>query len=277
VTPRIFIYRRAYQPWVHEWLDGFGAGLKRHGLTYEDRISDTGGLESCDLAVMWGVRHVPVIQIQDVSDGRYLVLERGYVGNREVWTSAGYDGLNNRADFCNRDVPGSRWARFWSDQLRPWKDMAGPGYVLVLGQKFGDAATEGIVLVDFYLEAAKVLGDRCGRAVVFRPHPAARREAPPGLRMTSGTLEDDLAGAALAVCWNSSSAVAATLAGVPTVCMDKGCMAWDVTAHGLHDDPVTPDRTPWAHRMAWTQWTVREMQRGETWEHLKAGAPWATD
>lgn len=67
-----------------------------------------------------------------------------------------------------------------------------------------------------------------------------------------------------AVTLNSSVAVSTVLAGIPTVTMDEGAMAWDVTSH----DPgviVTPDRTEWLHWLAWTQWSYDEIREGVPW------------
>jgi hypothetical protein len=38
-------------------------------------------------------------------------------------------------------------------------------------------------------------------------------------------------------------------------------MAWDVTGHEL-EMPPTPDRTAWAHALAWKQWSREEMESG---------------
>jgi hypothetical protein len=65
---------------------------------------------------------------------------------------------------------------------------------------------------------------------------------------------------------NSSVAVDAILAGVPTVTMDVGAMTWDVTSH--HPAEVTkPPRLPWLHWLAWTQWSHDEIREGK-WAHL---------
>jgi hypothetical protein len=71
----------------------------------------------------------------------------------------------------------------------------------------------------------------------------------------------------VAVTLNSSVAVAAVMAGIPTITMDEGSMAWDVTGHSL-DDIRTPDRRPWAHALAWTQYTDDEIKEGLLWDYL---------
>src|SRR5687767_603789 len=72
-------------------------GFRRHGI--EPAIHTPGDPQPCDLAVCWGVKKKPEL----ASGRRALILERGYIGDRlGVWTSAGYDGLNGYADFCNQ-------------------------------------------------------------------------------------------------------------------------------------------------------------------------------
>jgi hypothetical protein len=85
------------------------------------------------------------------------------------------------------------------------------------------------------------------------------------------SLEADLSGAAIVVTWNSNSGLDAVINGVPTVTMDKGAMAWDVTGHSLGEVPPTPDRTAWCHALAWKQWSKGEMVSGECWEAVGRG------
>jgi hypothetical protein len=69
-----------------------------------------------------------------------------------------------------------------------------------------------------------------------------------------------------AITLNSSVAVDAVIAGVPTVTMDAAAMAWDVTAHDPRET-TKPPRLPWLHWLAWTQWNWDEISEGK-WAHL---------
>jgi hypothetical protein len=100
---------------------------------------------------------------------------------------------------------------------------------------------------------------RSVQATHFRPHPAG--DNPTGLPQARD-FEDSAA-----VTLNSSIAVQCVLNGIPTVTVDEGSMAWDVTGHSLNDIRF-PDRAPWCHRLAWTQWSDDEIRDGTPWKHL---------
>ena len=69
----------------------------------------------------------------------------------------------------------------------------------------------------------------------------------------------------MVVTFNSNTGVEGVLAGVPTVTMDEGAMAYPVTGHKLVDI-VTPDRMAWAYALAWKQWRMEEMFSGVCWD-----------
>lgn len=240
----------------------FAAGLERHGWSVSVR-NDPG---KCDLLVMWGARRADRVRAQLGAGGQICVLERGYIGDRFAWTSVSFGGgLNGRGIFRGPFHDGSRWERHFAHLMRPWR-MSADGYALIMEQVPGDTAVVNVDLPTFYSDA------RCAfqstMPVKMRPHPNINpRHGEAAIAGARASLKQDLAGAAIAVTWNSNSAVDAVLAGVPTIAMDKGSMAWDVTGHGLKRPPL-PDRTAWAHALAWKQWTREELASGYCWEHV---------
>lgn len=100
-------------------------------------------------------------------------------------------------------------------------------------------------------------------ATHFRPHPAGYANAPYPI---ARNFED----CRQAVTLNSSVGVQCVLAGIPTVTMDEGAMAWPVTSHVV-GEIATPDRLPWCHWLAWTQWTDDEIREGKPWKFLLSG------
>jgi len=195
-----------------------------------------------------------------------LIMERAYLADRFSWYSLGWNGLNGRAIFPCVDDGGERWRRHFDYLLQPWRTNLG-GYALLLGQVPVDQAVNMINFEGWACAAASEL-IRLGHDARFRPHPLApsvKTQVP----SIAGTLEEALTGASFAVTWNSNAGVDAVIAGTPTVTMDEGAMAWDVTSHDLDLPIITPNRTAWAHRMAYTQWRTEEIERGEAWEHLR--------
>lgn len=200
-------------------------------------------------------------------------MERGYLGDRFSWYSLGWNGLNGNAEFRTypRDDNGMRFHRNHGALMKPWRDGSQGRYVLLLGQVPGDAALRGQDLLPWYRTAALNAHNAYEMPVRFRNHPVAEQRGyrlnPSYTERIEGTLEEALAGAFVAVTYNSNSAVDAVLAGVPTVTVDRGSIAWDVCAHHV-GSIARPDRGPWASRLAWKQWRLNEIAQGAPFETL---------
>ncbi len=260
----------AGKPWAEPKLKAFGAGLRAHGIA--PKVRQAGDWRVSDLAVVWGHRDVALQDMQRAAGKHYLVLERGYLGDihrRRRWTSIGFDGLNGRADFCNDDVSRDRWDRqFGRLMLDERVFRTAPPVGLIIGQMPGDASLVGVDIDGWYRAAAEAV-QRKGLDVEFRPHPndmAGRAAA--GLTAQE-PLARTLDRVSVVMTWNSSAAVEAVLAGVQTVAVDRGSMAWGVASHSIDQLPFFTDRQPWASRLAYTQWLDDEIIAGHAWEHLK--------
>lgn len=185
------------------------------------------------------------------------------------WISLGWDGLGGRAHIPECQDDGERWERHHGHLMQPWRCGAA-GNALIMGQVSGDASVSHIDFRDWRKQIALVLSAD-GYRVFYRPHPISLargdRSHPPYAPLTphGASLQDDLASACLVATYNSGAAVDAVLAGVSTIAQDRGSMAWDVTSHRLDEHLIMPDRDPWAHRLAWCQWTVEELERGDFW------------
>lgn len=240
-----------------EW---FGAGLRRHGLNFE--VADYHALPDCDLAVFWAHRP-PIIQHQRDAGRHYLCLERGFVGDRMHWISAGLNGLNGRATWLDCQDDGNRWRLYHGHHLRDWRE--GGEYAVIMGQVPGDAALNGISYQRWLNKTSEQLFE-AGYEVRFRPHPLAPGSYAPA-PIIEGELYEVLDRAAVVATLNSTSGVDAALYGVPVIAFDEGSMAWDVASRAL--PPVRPDRAAWAHRLAWAQWSPGEIANGVAWSYLR--------
>lgn len=196
-----------------------------------------------------------------------LVLERAYIGDRFFWTSVGWNGLNNRARFYYEDDAGARWREHFAQLMQPWRERD-DGYALLIGQVPTDTAVMRIRMDRWLQQTANFLR-RSGEQVLFRPHPNAPNARVTGAEISQGTLADDFAGASRVVTFNSNAGVESVLAGIPTYAEDAGSMAYDMATHQLLESPIRPDRTQWAHRMAWTQWQPEELKSGAVWARIR--------
>lgn len=246
-------------------------GLERHGIECEfvngDRFA-----ASADFHVTWGaqVKRPTIFELSDLESKPVLVMERAYLPDRMEWTSMGWGGLNNRAHFPKCPDDGERFEKHWPDLLKPWR-RSNNGHVLVCGQVPGDSSVHGVDLGAWIQEVVETLSGE----VVFRPHPVMIErnisiQYPIGASVsTHDTLAEDLIGCRLCITYNSNSGVEAVLAGIPTVCWDKGAMAWTMTTRSPWEKPLRPNRKAWAHHLAWCQWQREEIEDGTAWDHLK--------
>lgn len=236
----------------------FAAGLRRHGWTVEC----TDRYKRCDLLVLWGVRQRSEIQLQRAAGGEVCILERGYLGDRYAWTSVSFGGgLNGRGEFRGPVSDGSRWERHFAPTLKPWRASSDQRRALIMGQLQGDQSLRGVNIPEFYNKATNAFR-AAGYSVKLRQHPGPVHRRVKGL----ASLADDLAGADVVVTFNSNSGVDAVLAGVPTVAVDAGSMVYGVAGHDFKTPPPTPDRAAWAHRLAWCQYQLSELESGYCWE-----------
>lgn len=247
----------------------FGRGLAAHGLDYT--FSDCyNPILNADLAVFWAHRRRAVIEYQKQNGRDYLVMERGYFGDRFKMTSLGFNGLNGRAQFHNENSPPDRWEKH-GVELTPWKPIGSGEYILVLGQVSGDASIEGVDIKRWAINTCRDLKRRYPDPVVLRPHPLARDyDYPDDIEvMTTRPLAEDLRDAVFAVTYNSTSGVDAIISGTPVVAIDEGSMVYSMAAHDIYLDPPRYDRTQFFYDLAYCQWTWKEIETGEAWEHLK--------
>lgn len=193
-------------------------------------------------------------------------MERGYLGDRFAWTSLAWNGLNGLAEFPHVEATADRFEENFT--MQPWK--TGGDYVLIMGQVPGDQSLRGMDLMPWYGQVAMNAQTAYEMPVMFRQHPLSLprgRQRPRYTQPSVGSLQEALDGAAVVVTFNSNSAVDAVVAGVPSVALDRGSMAWDVSAHRL-GDIRRPDREAWAHRLAWRQWIIGEIEDGTALNHV---------
>jgi len=250
----------------YRWRESFGEGLAKRGWSVEH----SEGEKPCDLLVLWGVRRKDVIARQKAAGGEVLILERSYLGDRFLYTSTSFGGgLNGRGEFRGPHDDPSRFRRLFGNLMQPWSER--DGYALLIGQVPGDQSIRHADIDAWYRQSVAALKRHGWADVRFRPHPLAGRRGGPSMIMgashNDGPLADAFAGAGAVVTFNSNTGVEAVLAGVPTIAMDEGSMAWAVAGHQV-TEIIRPDREAWAARLAWCQWTRDEMQSGECQEAI---------
>ncbi len=236
-------------------------GMNRHGI--ETRLEHSHAAAGCedDFVVTW-TDQVPL----QTNGAAHLIMECGYINgtgaifndNRLRFISASW---NRRHGLCDwnwpQEVSGDRWDSL-GIELQPWRQ--GGDYALLLEQHPGDAAAPKVAeFRQNIVQECASFGWKCR----VRPHPSYHNN--------QQTLAEDLADASLAITWCSTASVEAVIAGVPTYTLGPGSIAAPVTRPLLNDDPYTGNRVAWANRLAYRQWTIKELNEGSAWPHIRGG------
>lgn len=108
------------------------------------------------------------------------------------------------------------------------------------------------------------LRDLSKRPVMLRRHPKNAPKQPP--------LAEALKGVHAVVTWASSIAAQALVLGVPVFYEAPRIICASACIRGLAkiEVPAKPDRLPALERLAWAQWSLREIARGDPFQFLLA-------
>jgi hypothetical protein len=233
--------------------------------------------EPSEVAVVFGTykKHVArsyargaIVKAQKEKNLDTLIIETGYLNRgagKHHHYSLGFNGINGRADFRNKNSPPDRAQKLG---ITP-KDWRNGDYILLCGQVPWDASVDFSNHVEWLHKTSRAIFLRTSREVIFRPHPLCKLNPIPGTVHSTRPLESDLKDAFCCVTFNSNTGVEAVLDGVPTFAFDEGSMAYAVSSHTLNDidKPLRPDRQQWLNDLCYAQWRPDEFE--EACSHLK--------
>ena len=257
---------------IEAFYDGCAAEKKLiEGFAYEPgEVAVVFGVDKSKVKVSWPRGRI--ISQQRKNNGDVLVLETGYINRgdgKNHHYAAGFNGLNGRADFRNKNMGPERLAALGLP-LRPYSRGKN---VILCGQVPWDASVDHHNHVEWLNKTAEELKQRTTRPIIFRPHPLADLPPLPGCEFSKNPFLYDLSEAHCVVTFNSNCGVEALFHGKPVFALDEGSMCWSVCSKDLKDieEPWYPApqlRIQWARDLAHTQWTLDEMREGLAWRHL---------
>lgn len=200
---------------------------------------------SADLVIQWGFKQTVGLMSAIAFGIPYVIIDLGYWGNRYKNFSVsfnGFHGTSARDDLVSGRSPRAR------PRVQDWRSGKGEN-VLVVGQMPNDQSLRGQDIDAWMGRTAPAAAQAFGKPVIKRPHPKMLNPWEPSLPPIADALKD----AYCCVTWTSTAALDAVVAGVPTVAMHKGNIAYPVCAHDF--TLRTPDgREEWLHELSWRQW-----------------------
>ena len=278
----------------------FCNGLKHLGVNFSVAYEDQYDKNPCDIAVIFGAYkkilktyniRKKIFFNQKIAGKKVLVLERGFI-KREDFHSVGWNFINGRADFKNKNMPGDRVSRL-NVELSDWKTNGED--IVFCAQVPWDVSVQHINqepikrvsqkdLVKGYLnwctDTIKNIQKVTDRKIIFRPHPLFPYKnwhldnMPDNVTISSSSFDNDLDNAWCTVVFNSNCSVESAIKGIPTFAFDEGCMAWDIANKNINniESPDLPDRVQWLNNISYSQWNLEEFSKGLPWIHITRSA-----
>lgn len=204
---------------------------------------------------------------------RAIYIDLGYWGRRKRTRWDGFHklALNSRhpTDYFQRIRHGSDRFRTHDLAIAPWRK--GGRHILLVGMSAKAAAAEGFRPEEWERETIAKLRQLTDRPIHYRPKPNWDGARPiEGARFSPhGSLAEALVDCHALVAHHSNCAVDALLAGVPCICPEGAASVLSGQALDQIEDPPMPDgREQWAWDLAYTQWSMAEMEMGLAYRYL---------
>lgn len=240
--------------------DGFLRGLAAAGFSVAGNYDIARGGQG-DVLVTWN-RYDGVHQLAERFEregGRVMVAENGYVANdRDNRTryAIAWGGHNGSGYTPTPDE--TRWPALGLT-LKPWRED-GEHVLVCPNRSFG---RPDLIMPHMWPEnVVRELKRHTKRPIRVRPHPGNGTPKVP--------LSQDLKNAWAVVVWSSSVGCEALLQGIPVFVCAPYWVGASAALRNLEDidNPPLRDRTQAMHNIAWSQWHIEEIERGEPFLHL---------
>lgn len=245
--------RRAAPEKVQDFADSISPDIEVH---MNDRPV------KCDLAIIWGMYNLKVEEMQRKNGKPFLLLEYGYYGNHQEYTSINYNGMHG----CGtRPPPGEKTRP--KPTIWPWRNEKGT--VLLCGHVPDDPlCRNGPTDKEWYADVIpRIRREYPGRSIRFRLHPRTGDNIPKGVdeyhNAKDVSLEEAVQGVEVAYNYGSTVDVKLTCLGVPCISESRISMV------GNHAAPW--DRTEWAHWISYCRWNREELRDGTAAKHISKG------
>lgn len=214
-----------------------------------------------------------------------VVLEVGGI-NRNVTWKVGIDGINGRANFCNKENLDINRPKQLGIKLKPW-NLLGDN-IIICGQHQKSEQWINLPHIDQYYENRILeIKNHTDAQILIRDHPRHKRgihyneeinlKKKYGVKYTDasqieGTYDNfdfvkALENTKMVVSESSNPAMEATINGVASWTGPES-LTYPVSVHPKDLDNLRPNREQWLIELAHTEWTVEEIAKGIPWSRL---------
>lgn len=234
------------------------------------------GTTSGTVAVFYGLQGNLARIFKDyVSAGKKAVyIDLGYWQRHQDGRYSGYHKLcvNSRHPteyFQKHAHDDRRWKALGLQEELPWRRGE---QIVIAGMSEKAARAEGFSAQQWERQAVAELRKYTQRPIVYRPKPNW-----PGATPINGTAFGDktlplqvaLKDCHALVTHHSNAALEALMLGVPVFSISGVATAMGRTDLSMIETPTYPEtRRQWAQDIAYTQWTLAEMEKGLPWRHM---------
>ena len=204
----------------------------------------------------------------------------------DMWLRYSLDSVFwNAGNYANKNSNNTHWqdiSRSLDLQLRPWRTSG--NHILICLQRDSGWNAKGFDQQAWLNKTVKIIRAQSQRPICVRPHPANKLD---WTKITNNydnvsitdsanvTLEQDLNNAWAGVFYNSSSSVAAVLAGIPVFVSDEGAVTYDIANYTTRDieNPRMPDREQWLCDLSQAHWNIDQSRQGTIYKHFEPYLP----
>lgn len=253
-------------------FDAFARGVEKLGYKV---VNDN----SADVDVIWSVLFQGRMALNKTvwdnakKAGRpVIVLEVGGINRGTTW-KVGLNGINKGSYYIPANVDNSR-ADQLGLKLTPWRTTG--EYIIICGQH-----NKSLQWIDmpsmskWIMDTIDTIQQFSNRTIIIRPHPRCPlphiesqfknvyNQTPMHVSGTYDSFNLDFSKVWATVSWNSNPGSQSIIAGVPAF-VGENSLARDVANIDLSniENPTMPERQQWLNKLAYTEYTTKEIESG---------------
>lgn len=224
-----------------------------------------------------------IIEHQRQIGGRVMPIDGScfkFTSQGDLWLRYSLDNVfYNSGFYANQDTSDEHWRQIQQSlgiRMEPWRSSG--QHILICLQRDSGWNAKGFDQDQWLRKTVKKIRQHSSRPIVIRPHPASKNLITDILSKENisisdsknRTLTQDLDRCHAAVFFNSSSSVAAAIAGVPVFVTDDGAVTAQIANRDIEmiERPAMPSREQWIHDLSSAHWTMEHSRRGNIYRHF---------